>query len=71
MPQDHLEPVPLRHLERSGLAEVRFGSELVALDQDGDGVTVVLRERATGASRTAPTRGCGACSASPWPAPTT
>jgi putative polyketide hydroxylase len=48
VPQDHLEPVLLRHLERLGLAEVRFGTELVALDQDADGVTVVLRERATG-----------------------
>jgi putative polyketide hydroxylase len=52
VPQDHLEPVLLRHLERSGLAEARFGTELVALDQDTDGVTVVLREPATGASRT-------------------
>ena len=52
VPQDHLEPVLLRHLERSGLAEVRFGTELVAFDQDSDGVTVVLRERATGACRT-------------------
>lgn len=52
VPQDHLEPVLLRHLERSGLAEVAFGTELVAFDQDSDGVTVVLRERATGASRT-------------------
>jgi putative polyketide hydroxylase len=52
VPQDHLEPVLLRHLERSGLAEVRFGTELVAFDQDADGVTVVLREPATGVSRT-------------------
>jgi 2-polyprenyl-6-methoxyphenol hydroxylase-like FAD-dependent oxidoreductase len=52
VPQDHLEPVLLRHLERSGLAEVRFGAELVAFDQDADGVTVVLREPATGACRT-------------------
>jgi putative polyketide hydroxylase len=52
VPQDHLEPVLLGHLERSGLAEVRFGTELVAFDQDADGVTVVLRERATGGSRT-------------------
>src|SRR5829696_1965077 len=52
VPQDHLEPVLLRHLERSGLAEVRFGTELVAVDQDAEGVTVVLRGRATGASRT-------------------
>jgi putative polyketide hydroxylase len=52
VPQDHLEPVLLRHLERSGLTEVRFGTELVAFDQDADGVTVVLREPATGACRT-------------------
>ena len=42
----------LRHLEGLGLTEVRFGAELVALDQDAGGVTVVLRERATGATRT-------------------
>jgi putative polyketide hydroxylase len=52
VPQDHLEPVLLRHLEGLGLTEVRFGTELVALDQDPDGVTVVLRERAAGATRT-------------------
>jgi putative polyketide hydroxylase len=52
VPQDHLEPVLLRHLHSSGLAEVAFGTELAAFDQDADGVTVVLRERATGASRT-------------------
>ena len=51
VPQDHWEPVLLRHLETLGLAEVRFGSELVALDQDADGVTVALRERATGRRR--------------------
>jgi putative polyketide hydroxylase len=38
VPQDHWEPVLLRHLETFGLAEVRFGTELVALDQDADGV---------------------------------
>jgi putative polyketide hydroxylase len=53
VPQDHLEPVLLRHLERLGRAEVRFGTELVGLDQDPDGVTVTVRERATGAERTA------------------
>jgi 2-polyprenyl-6-methoxyphenol hydroxylase-like FAD-dependent oxidoreductase len=52
VPQDHLEPVLLRHLEGLGLTEVRFGAELVALDQAADGVTVVLREPATGATRT-------------------
>jgi putative polyketide hydroxylase len=48
VPQDHLEPVLLRHLERLGPAEIRFGTELVALDQDDDGVTVALQEQATG-----------------------
>jgi putative polyketide hydroxylase len=53
VPQDHLQPVLLRHLERLGRAEVRFGTELVALDQDPDGVTVTVAERATGRERTA------------------
>jgi 2-polyprenyl-6-methoxyphenol hydroxylase-like FAD-dependent oxidoreductase len=52
VPQDHLEPVLLRHLEALGLAEVRFGTELVALDQDADGVTVTVAERAGGERRT-------------------
>jgi putative polyketide hydroxylase len=52
VPQDHWEPVLLRHLTTFGLAEVRFGTELVALDQDADGVTVELRQRATGERRT-------------------
>jgi hypothetical protein len=38
--------VLLRHLEGLGLTEVRSGTQLVALDQDADGVTVVLREAA-------------------------
>src|SRR4029450_11981626 len=50
--QDHLEPVLLRHLGTFGLTEVCFGTELVALDQDADGVTVELRQRATGERRT-------------------
>ena len=52
VPQDHWEPVLLRHLEGLGRAEVRFGTELLALDQDADGVTVILRERPTGGLRT-------------------
>jgi putative polyketide hydroxylase len=52
IPQDHWEPVLLRHLEGLGRSEVRFGTELVALDQDADGVTVALREPAGGATRT-------------------
>ncbi len=46
-PQDHLEPVLLDHLRDHGL-DVRFGTELVALDQDDAGVTAVLHEHATG-----------------------
>jgi putative polyketide hydroxylase len=52
VPQDHLEPVLLGHLRSLGLAEVRFGTELVALDQDAGGVTVGLLDRATGERRT-------------------
>ena len=52
VPQDYLEPVLLRHLGTFGLTEVCFGTELVALDQDADGVTVELRQRATGERRT-------------------
>jgi putative polyketide hydroxylase len=49
VPQDHTEPVLLRHLKALGLTEVRFGTELAALDQDAGGVTVVLRQRPGGA----------------------
>ena len=52
VPQDHLEPVLLRHLGTFGLTEVCFGTELIALDQDADSVTVELRQRATGERRT-------------------
>jgi putative polyketide hydroxylase len=45
-PQDHLEPVLLDHLREFGL-DVRFGTELAGLEQDGDGVTATLQD-ATG-----------------------
>jgi putative polyketide hydroxylase len=51
VPQDHWEPVLLRHLRTFGLAEVRFETELVTLDQDANGVTVELRDRVTGERR--------------------
>ena len=51
VPQDHLEPVLLGQLQALGLTEIRFGTELTALDQDADGVTVVLRQRAGGAEQ--------------------
>ncbi|HET6989146.1 MAG TPA: FAD-dependent monooxygenase, partial [Kribbella sp.] len=50
-PQDHLEPVLVEHLRRLG-GELRFGTEVVSLDQDATGVTVSLRERRTGTVRT-------------------
>jgi putative polyketide hydroxylase len=51
VPQDHLEPVLLGHLRSYPAAEVRFGTELAGFDHDADGVTVTLRELATGAER--------------------
>ncbi|HWT22226.1 MAG TPA: FAD-dependent monooxygenase, partial [Solirubrobacteraceae bacterium] len=42
-PQDHLEPVLLRHLLASGSARVRFATEVVAAQPAADGVRVVLR----------------------------
>jgi putative polyketide hydroxylase len=51
VPQDHLEPVLLGHLRGLPGAEVRFGTELAAFEQDAGGVTVTLRDRATGAER--------------------
>jgi len=46
-PQDHLEPVLLRHLlERGG--RVRFGVEMTALSTGSDEVVVDVRDRSTG-----------------------
>jgi putative polyketide hydroxylase len=56
VPQDHLEPVLLRHLWTFPAAEVRFGTELVGFDRDGDGVTVVLREGPSGPATVVRTR---------------
>jgi putative polyketide hydroxylase len=47
VPQDHLEPVLLDHLGTYPHVDVRFGVELVALEQDRDGVTVTLRDHRT------------------------
>jgi putative polyketide hydroxylase len=49
VPQDHVEPVLLGHLRGLAGAKVRFGTELIDFDQDGGGVTLTLRERASGA----------------------
>jgi len=49
--QDHYEPLLYESARRHG-AEIRFGTEVVALDQDADGVTATVQDRATGATRT-------------------
>ncbi|MCV2490780.1 FAD-dependent monooxygenase [Geodermatophilus sp. YIM 151500] len=59
VPQDHLEPVLLEHLVDRG-GQVRFRTELVGFEVDGDGVRARLRPRSTSAP---------ACSAPEHPAP--
>lgn len=49
--QNDLEPVLLRHTRGMG-ADVRFGTELVSFEQDGEGVSAEVRDRQTGAART-------------------
>ncbi|GAB3344469.1 FAD-dependent oxidoreductase [Modestobacter lapidis] len=49
--QQALEPVLRQAAERSG-AELRYGTEGRLLTQDADGVTAVVRDRATGAEQT-------------------
>ncbi|HET9458219.1 MAG TPA: FAD-dependent monooxygenase [Candidatus Limnocylindrales bacterium] len=46
-PQDHLEPV-LVDLYRSLGGEIRFSTELVAIDQEPDGIVATLRDRVDG-----------------------
>src|SRR5262249_49086924 len=43
--QDSLEPVLRRFAEQLGPGEVRFSTEAVSFEQDGDGVTLVLENR--------------------------
>ena len=50
-PQDHLEPLLLARLQSAPGAEVWFGSELVTLAQDDDGVRAVLRDHRSGRTR--------------------
>ena len=49
--QDLLEPVIRSQAERLG-GDLRFGTELVAFEQDADGITATIRERASGQTRT-------------------
>ena len=45
--QDRVELILLRHARQLG-AEIRFGTELISLDQNADGVEALVRDRATG-----------------------
>src|SRR5947209_10921905 len=49
--QDVLEPVLRARAERLG-GDLRFGTELVAFEQDEEGITATIRERASGGTRT-------------------
>jgi hypothetical protein len=49
--QDILEPVLVDHARSYAEAEVRFDSEVVDLEQDGDGVRVTILDRVTGEQR--------------------
>jgi 2-polyprenyl-6-methoxyphenol hydroxylase-like FAD-dependent oxidoreductase len=51
VPQDHLEPVLLRHLRSSGVARVELGTEVVDLRHLPSGIQVTLRTVATGRTR--------------------
>jgi len=51
MDQNVLEPILLDRARELG-AEVRFGTELVSFEQDGDGVRALLRDRRAGTERT-------------------
>jgi 2-polyprenyl-6-methoxyphenol hydroxylase-like FAD-dependent oxidoreductase len=51
VPQDHLEPVLLRHLRSFGVARVELGTEVVDLHHLSYGVQVRLRTVATGRTR--------------------
>src|SRR3989440_12271404 len=49
--QDVLEPVLRARAECLG-GDLRFGTELVAFEQDGEGITATIRERESGGTRT-------------------
>jgi len=49
--QDVLEPILRTRAEQLG-GDLRFGNELVAFDQDEEGITATIRERKSGSTRT-------------------
>ena len=52
VPQDHLEPVLLRHLRTFPAASVELGVELIGVQQAADGVRATVRDAGTGRTRT-------------------
>jgi putative polyketide hydroxylase len=52
VPQDHLEPVLLDHLRSLGGARVHLGAEVVGVEDLPEGVTIAVRDVASGAVRT-------------------
>ncbi len=48
LPQIRLEPVMKAHADRLAPGRIRFNHELVELDQDADGVSALVRDRASG-----------------------
>jgi putative polyketide hydroxylase len=81
VPQDHLEPVLLRHLRALATSRVELGTELVGIDSGPGGVRAVLRDvagasggsctPATSSQATVRTAPCGHGSAFACAAPTT
>lgn len=49
LPQIRLEPILKARAEALAPGRIRFNTELVDLEQDGDGVTATIRDRGTGA----------------------
>ena len=52
LPQIRLEPIMKAHAEALAPGRVRFGHELVAFDQDDDGVTAIVRDHGDGSQYT-------------------
>ena len=48
--QDKIEPMMIREAEARG-AKIHFNTEFVSYEQDGDGVTAVVKDNATGVER--------------------
>ena len=54
--QDHLEPILLRHLRSLAVTEVRLGTAVDSVANGPDGIRAVLRDIATGRTRTVEAR---------------